>query len=186
MKSGRRNEHELLTAKEVAVHLRMPVSTVYHLVKTKDLPAIQIGRTLRFRAREIEALLHGKEGKGRILIIDDDVTVLRLLGTLLQQEGYEIETAASVGAACGLIANQSFDLLLVDMLLPDGTGVDLVEELPSVYAKERVILMTAYADVEKVNRLLRRYPLTLLKKPIDFDQLRECINVRLNGARRGK
>jgi excisionase family DNA binding protein len=53
----------LLTAQEVAALLRLPLSTVYHLAKTGDLPAVQFGRTWRFPAREIAARTESKPAK---------------------------------------------------------------------------------------------------------------------------
>jgi excisionase family DNA binding protein len=70
--SGTAAGQKLLTAQEVAALLRLPLSTVYHLAKIGDLPAVQFGRTWRFPSREIAALTESKPAKARILVVDDD------------------------------------------------------------------------------------------------------------------
>ena len=179
MCQGNSGEPKLLTAKEVAALLRMPASTVYHLAKTGRLPAAHIGRSLRFRSTDIEALLSGRPATHRILIVDDDSTILSFAGALLRRAGYEAVTASTIEAARGLVAEDSFDLLLIDVVLPDGKGTELIEDLSSDYTPERVIVMTAYADLPEVDELLRRHSITLLKKPLDPDHLMDCVDARV-------
>jgi excisionase family DNA binding protein len=165
----------MLTAKEVAGRLRMPVSTVYHLAQTNRLPAVHLGRTWRFRVKDIEALENGPDQTARILLVDDDVTVLGLVSHLLENAGHEVWTASSVADAERLLRARRFDLLLVDVVLPDRSGVELIRELPPEYPPQRVVLITAYAELSSVDELLSRGEVTILRKPLDADLLLDCV-----------
>jgi DNA-binding NtrC family response regulator len=88
---------------------------------------------------------------GTILIADDEERILRSLARALRQEGHDVAEASSGTAAQRLLSERAFDVAVVDNIMPDLTGLDLIRHLVQhVPAGERpqVVLMTAHATVE--------------------------------------
>ncbi|MDQ2991765.1 MAG: response regulator transcription factor [Candidatus Eremiobacteraeota bacterium] len=81
---------------------------------------------------------------GRILIIDDDPNVVALLGVVLDREGFEVRSARNLRKAREAIAQCGFDLLVLDLNLPDGNGLDLLKLLPQ--PRTPTILLTARGE----------------------------------------
>ena len=80
----------------------------------------------------------------RILIVDDEPTVCRVLSSVLLDEHYLVETATSANDALSRLANASFDLAIVDLYLPGVNGLQLAEAIRFLDPQTPVILMTAY------------------------------------------
>src|SRR5688572_3455706 len=70
----------------------------------------------------------GSSGRERVLIVDDDPSIAALLGHVLGGEGYRCVSAATLAEARQRLSESQFDVLLSDVGLPDGSGLDLVEE----------------------------------------------------------
>jgi len=80
----------------------------------------------------------------RILIVDDDPNVVALLGVVLDREGFEVKSARNLRKAREAIAQTTFDLLVLDLNLPDGNGLDLLASLPA--PRTPTILLTARGE----------------------------------------
>ena len=91
----------------------------------------------------------------RILIVDDDVTFALMLATWLGKKGCETATAASLEAARKRLAEESCDLVLTDMRLPDGDGTDLLEWIARRAEAVPVIVMTGYAEIGNAVRSMK-------------------------------
>ncbi len=117
----------------------------------------------------------------RILIVDDEPSLLLTLAANLELEGLEVETAASGAIALELIKKQSFDLVLSDVRMPNMNGVELFREIHKLYPKLPVILMTAFAMESLIEQAIREGAFTVLPKPFDVDQL---LGTLLHAARR--
>ena len=115
------------------------------------------------------------------LLIDDDEDFLAGLAEIARQEGFEVLTAGSLSAARACLAQESIDIALVDLGLPDGAGIDLLQELKDASASD-VILISGAATVDSAIEALRRGALDYLTKPIDMGRLRaafaHCLRVR--------
>lgn len=85
--------------------------------------------------------------KGQILIIDDEEQLRKLLGRLLSLEGYTILEAANVKTALKLLEKEEVQVILSDVKLPDGNGVQLTSELKQKYPETEVIVLTAYGNI---------------------------------------
>src|SRR2546425_9799372 len=85
---------------------------------------------------------------GSVLIIDDEAAIRESLETLLELEGYEVEAAASGEEGLARIGDRPFDLVLLDLALPDRNGIDLLAELRAHDPQLSVIMITAYGTVE--------------------------------------
>lgn len=85
--------------------------------------------------------------KNKILIIDDELKLLKLLGMIISNEGYEVFQASSARSALNMLTKHPVDLVLCDVRLPDAFGVDLVKEIKAKYPHIEIILMTAYGNI---------------------------------------
>jgi two-component system, NtrC family, response regulator HydG len=107
----------------------------------------------------------------RALIVDDDPEVLQVLDEFVKREGFAVTRAGTLGEAREAIAANSPDILLVDIHLPDGTGLDLLDGLQANPTPE-VVLITGNASVETAVDSLRRGAVDYLTKPVDFARLK--------------
>ena len=80
----------------------------------------------------------------RILVVDDEPSICHMLGHVLTDERYQVETAGNVLDALAKLAATSFDLAIVDLFLPDTNGLNLAEAIRMLDPKTPVILITAY------------------------------------------
>jgi DNA-binding NtrC family response regulator len=119
---------------------------------------------------------------GSVLIIDDEAAIRESLETLLQLEGYEVETAASGEEGLVRLGDRPFDLVLLDLALPDRNGLDLLTDIRNHDAGLSVIMITAYGTVENAVRAMQSGASNFIQKPWDNDKL--LADVRAAVARR--
>ncbi len=110
----------------------------------------------------------------RALIVDDDPGFLLGLAELVRREGFAVATAGSLKQAREEIAAEPPDILLVDLRLPDGSGLDLLAGFESAATPE-VILITGDASVETAVEALRRGAIDYLTKPVDFGRIKMAL-----------
>jgi response regulator RpfG family c-di-GMP phosphodiesterase len=84
------------------------------------------------------------QSAGRILIIDDEAEIRESLETLLQLEGYTVAVAGSGREGLAQIGQRAFDVVLLDLALPDKNGMDVLSEIRLLYPQQGVIMITAY------------------------------------------
>src|ERR1035437_7507700 len=95
------------------------------------------------------------ESSGSVLLIDDEAEIRESLETLFQQEGFEITTAGSAEAGLRCLAQKPFALVLLDVALPDRSGLDLLLEIRASDPTLAVVMITAYGSVEHAVQAMR-------------------------------
>ena len=110
----------------------------------------------------------------RALIVDDDLEVLQVLAEFVKREGFVASVASTIGQAREEIEANPPDILLVDIQLPDGSGLDLLDGLQAA-ADPEVVLITGNASVETAVDALRRGVTDYLTKPVDFARLKMAL-----------
>jgi DNA-binding NtrC family response regulator len=120
--------------------------------------------------------------QGCVLIIDDEAEIRESLQTLLELEGYEVETAANGEQGLAKLGDRPFDLLLLDLALPDRNGIELLPEIRTLDPQISVIMITAYGTVEDAVRAMQAGAANFLQKPWDNEKL--LADVRAAVARR--
>lgn len=90
----------------------------------------------------------------RLLLIDDDARLIAMIGDYLRGNGYEVETAGSLGEGRERLRHGVFDALLLDLMLPDGDGLDLTRELRADPRLRRLPLLMLTARGEPLDRVL--------------------------------
>ncbi len=108
------------------------------------------------------------------LLVDDDVSFQAALAELVRAEGFSVETAASLGEARTYLREHTPDLALVDLRLPDGSGLELLREIDSQVATE-IVLITGNATVDSAVEALRSGASDYLTKPVDIPRLKSVL-----------
>ncbi len=118
------------------------------------------------------------------LIIDDEPDIRELLEITLGRMNLQTRSACNVAETYEWLANESFDLCLTDMRLPDGTGLDIIEYVQKNYSHIPIAMITAYGCVETATQALKAGAFDFITKPVDLVRLRELVNsaLRLNTA----
>ena len=109
--------------------------------------------------------------RGRVLVVDDEPSILSTLKKALSLEGYEVDVAGGVGLAQQRLAARGYDVLLLDVALPDGNGLELLERLRTAGNDAQVIMMSGHATVDVAVRATRLGALDFLEKPVSTDRL---------------
>ena len=113
--------------------------------------------------------------KAQILVVDDEPDLRTLYELTLLREGYRVETASTLAEAWSWLQAQRFDVLITDMRLPDGLGVELLNGLRAQQRGERCIVITAYGSPENAVESLKAGAFDYLTKPVDLMQFRAAI-----------
>jgi DNA-binding response OmpR family regulator len=103
---------------------------------------------------------------GHILIIDDEDSLRQTMARILQRAGYEVTTAATGTEGLTLVAEHPFDLLYLDIRMPDASGLELLKEIHAKFPELPVILFTAQPDLNSAVEALRRGAIDYLLKPL--------------------
>jgi CheY-like chemotaxis protein len=111
----------------------------------------------------------------RVMHVDDDPDLRLLISASLRDFGYFVATAGSVAEALQLARKVSFNLFILDVRLPDGTGIELCQELQSLQPGVPVIYYSAYASDEEQKAALSVCGNAYLKKPVSAEYLEQTI-----------
>jgi len=108
---------------------------------------------------------------GSVLIIDDEAEIRESLQTLLEMEGYDVETAATGQQGLHRIGQRAFDLILLDLALPDRNGMDILADVRTQDPGLSVIMITAYGTVENAVKAMQSGAANFVQKPWDNEKL---------------
>ncbi|MGD9252692.1 MAG: sigma-54 dependent transcriptional regulator [Holophagae bacterium] len=110
--------------------------------------------------------------RGHILVIDDEKSLREFLTILLEEEGYEVTTAEDVARGMKQVAEGSYDLVMCDLKLPDGTGLEVLQEARSRQIKSPFIIITAHTTPQVALESMRAGAAEYLSKPFNVDDLK--------------
>ncbi len=121
--------------------------------------------------------------KLKILVVDDNEAFCQNVSDIMELKGYEVVTAYDGFKALGLVKQNGFDLILMDIIMPVMDGVKTFRKVKEIAPSTPVIMVTAYAVEDLIRKALRQGAFGVLKKPLDFDKLFKLINNAMpNGA----
>ena len=122
--------------------------------------------------------------KPRILIIDDNENMLETLCDILQEKGYQTETAKTGQEALVKAERKHFNVALIDIKLPDTTGIKILQTFRRRYPKRKNIIITAHATLKNTMDALNKGANAYVVKPIDHDKLdlalKQCLEEQQN------
>src|ERR1039458_72976 len=107
------------------------------------------------------------QSAARILIRDDEAEIRESLETLLQLEGYTVVVAGSGREGLTQIGERTFDVVMLDLALPDKNGMDVLAEIRLLHPQQAVIMITAYGTVENAVRAMQSGATNFIQKPWD-------------------
>ena len=171
--------HNLLTVKETAEYLRIPLPTVYYLVQRGKIPAIQIGGRWRIKKSSLDrdVLRQDKQGQPIVLVVDDDPVLQDLFQIFLKKIGFSRVVVGTAKDAIKCLRKQKFDLMFLDLQLPDAPGDEVYKTAKQIDPDLNVIVITGYPDSEILDRILQVSPVTVLKKPLKVEQLNQTVKI---------
>jgi DNA-binding NtrC family response regulator len=113
----------------------------------------------------------GGDSRWGVLVVDDDELVRSMLASLLEGRGYRFTCVADVASATRALAAEHFDAILLDMYLPDGDGLALLDRALEIEPPPAVLMMTARAEIRAAVDAIRRGAFDFLEKPLDLEDL---------------
>jgi len=120
---------------------------------------------------------------GRILVVDDEPNLQELLRIVLEGEGYSVHQAFTYRDASALLAHQDFDLVVCDIVLPDGNGLDLLRTHLASKPDLRFAMITAHSTPAHMLTSLREGAVEYLSKPFDVEELKMVVAKQMLGPR---
>ncbi|ACN99180.1 sigma-54 dependent transcriptional regulator/response regulator [Sulfurihydrogenibium azorense Az-Fu1] len=111
----------------------------------------------------------------KVLLIDDEESILKIIKTVLTKEGYEVDTAKSKSEALTKLTTNIYNLILSDYLLEDGTGIEILEDFRKKDSITPFIIITAYGSINGAVEAVKKGANHYIPKPIDTDNLIKLI-----------
>jgi DNA-binding NtrC family response regulator len=119
----------------------------------------------------------------RILVVDDEEVMRDVLQTLLDQAGYSVTLAENGPQGLALARRQAFDAAIVDVMLPEMSGLEVLDELKRVDAELVVLMITAFASVETAITAMRKGAFDYIAKPFKHEEVLHILRNALNQRR---
>lgn len=113
--------------------------------------------------------------KTKLLVVDDQMGVLKMLFEAFKDEGYQVELAGSGREAIDKVRREVPDIILMDVKMPGMNGLEVFREIRKFAETVPVVMMTAYGELEIVNEALLIGVKEYITKPFDINELREVI-----------
>ncbi len=110
-----------------------------------------------------------------ILVVDDNADLLNTFSLVLKRKGYDVDTAPDGLAAMDKFRSHHFDVVLMDIVMPGMSGVEVFHKIREIRPDAKVILMTAYYEEEEIRTALEQGVFSALHKPIKIARLMELI-----------
>ncbi|HYQ60446.1 MAG TPA: response regulator, partial [Desulfatiglandales bacterium] len=107
----------------------------------------------------------------KVLVVDDDENILKLIKMRLEVEGYSVETASSAEAALARAKAETFDVALLDYKLADKNGIALMTDLFQLNPEMPVIILTAYGTIKGAVEAMKKGAFGYIAKPFDYEEL---------------
>lgn len=117
--------------------------------------------------------------KYKILIVDDDDTIRSTMKAILEDEGYDVDSAANGKEAIKKTQEQTYNLALLDIRLPDMEGVELLKLMKDSVPRMRKIMVTGFPSLQNAVEAVNRNADAYLIKPVDIEQLLATVREQL-------
>jgi two-component system response regulator HydG len=124
-----------------------------------------------FDIEKIVSIIESALQKTLILVVDDSFTDRETLKNILEERGYSVVTASSGGEALARLREKRFDIIFLDVKLPDIDGVDFFEQVKTIDPEVAVIMMTGYSETELMQKVISHGAYTCIYKPFNVDRV---------------
>src|SRR5262245_45108493 len=121
--------------------------------------------------------------KPRILVVDDEPLIAENLSLVFEREGYEVDTAGQIEAAMERMEGREFSMAVIDLVLPDGDGLELLGRLKGKDPSLEIIMMTGHASISKAIEATKQGAFYVGPKPFDTDEMLMLVSKALERRR---
>ncbi len=173
---------KMLKAKEAADFLNVHLETIRRLARQNEIPAFKVGKGWRFSEETLKKWAdehYSRNAAPHILVIDDETAGCKLVTRLLEPEGYRVSSALGGRQALESMSKAIFDLILLDLMMPEMNGVETLKEIRKIDEKIPVIIITGFPDSELLYEAMSISPVLMIPKPLDKKQLFSAISMLL-------
>ncbi len=115
-----------------------------------------------------------------ILVVDDEKSIRYTFEIFLSKEGYDVNTAENVAQAIELVEKNNYDLIISDIIMPKGTGIDLLQKVKEINPDIPLVIMTGEPTVETASTSVKYNAFEYITKPIDKPTLLGCVSRALS------
>ena len=122
----------------------------------------------------------------KVLVVDDEESVVMTIKAILQLDGYNVATTMSGAEARAMVRETEYDLVLTDLRLEDGDGLDVLKAVRESYPETVTIMLTGYASLESAIQALRAGAYDYLVKPSEVEELRSTVSRGIERRRLGQ
>lgn len=176
---------ELITPEQFATIASMNVRTVVRLIKEGQIPGVKVGGRYRLLRSEVENWLKTRARivQHRILSVDDNKEVLIVLKKQIEEMGHEFVGVTDGEQAIEVLKkNTDFSLLILDLLMPGKTGVDVMAWMEQNEVQMPVLIYTGHIDHKLCLQAMKYQFFTVLSKPCTKAELQRCVGSILCGV----
>lgn len=113
--------------------------------------------------------------KGRILVVDDEIDIREGLSIFFQKEGYQVDNAENKKEALEHFSKKEYDVVFLDLKLPDGNGLDLLKEFLEINYESQIIVISAYGNIETAVSAIKMGAFDFLEKPFSVYQAKVAV-----------
>ena len=124
-----------------------------------------------------DILRQDKPGQPTVLVVDDDLNLQEVFKAFLKKYGFSRVIVGTAKEAINSLRKQKFDLMFLDLKLPDAPGDQVYKIAKQIDPDLNVVVITGYPDSEMLDRILQISPVTVLKKPLKIEQLSQTVKI---------
>ena len=112
----------------------------------------------------------------KVLVVDDEVFICELLDEFLSIQGYDVSTANCGEDAISMFKNIHPEVVLLDIRMPGITGIDVLEKIKHIDSNVKIIMLSAFGDVDTIHKTLQMGAFRYMQKPVDLENLLLTLN----------
>ena len=167
----------LFSAIQLAEYLNLKPVTVRRKAKKGEIPSIRVGNRIRFDKQQIDKwLLQRSNGRPvNILVVDDEPVIGQLFKESLNEHVYKVTTSLSSLEALELVSSRHFDLIFLDLVMPEIDGAELFRRIRQTDNRVPIAIITGYPDSELMRRAMEHGPFTVMKKPFNSEDILDTL-----------
>ncbi len=167
----------LFSAIQLAEYLNLKPVTIRRKAKKGEIPSIKVGNRIRFDKQQIDRwLLQRSNGRPvHILVVDDEPLVGELFKESLDENIYQVMTTLSSLEALELVSNKHFDIIFLDLLMPELDGAELFQRIRQTDNRVPIAIITGYPDSDLMKRAMEYGPFTVMKKPFNSEDILDAL-----------
>ncbi len=114
--------------------------------------------------------------KKKILVVDDDIDIVRIVSRMLSREDFDVETACSGEEALEKVKSRRPDIILLDIMMPRMNGLEVLRRIKGLDTSIRIVMITAFGDIDSYLDAMEWGAMEYINKPFETEELIRMIN----------